>query len=90
MNKKISQAKIQNLIAQTNYLSSMLQTYQSILVNKFYPSEGEKKSRKSSFKSESIFTESESEKKSRSNCFSDSEQHPNMASLYFNQERFMD
>ena len=81
MNKKISQPKFNNLLAQTNYLSSMLQTYQSILVKKFYRSEDQPHSRKSSLEGESIFTESESEKKSRSNCFSDSDQHPNIPAL---------
>lgn len=90
MNQKIKQAKLNNLIAQTNYLSSMLQTYQSALVEKLYQNEDQTKSRKSSYEGESIFSESETEQKSRSHCFSDSDQHPNLTNHYFNHGRFMD
>ena len=90
MNKKIPQAKLTNLIAQTNFLSSLLQTYQSMLIQNYYHPEDPSPSRKFSSEGESVFAESESENKERSNGFSDPSQHPIMAYLFLDHEHYQD
>lgn len=86
----INQAKVDNLIAQTNYLSSMIQTYQSMLVKKFYEPEDIDGSRDSSSEVESIFEESEKVKNHEKNCFSESEHYNPQAIFSFSQDLFMD